>query len=89
MALREWKTLYESLKGKKYKITHTSILKEAKDNHQQRAVLGLILYHSSLEGKVDHDHIPYGIKETDEGVEIDPEKIPKEVMVKIYQMLSK
>lgn len=91
MSITEWKTLYESLKGKKFNISHASILKKATDKRQQSAVLGLILYHASLDEdtNVDRDHLPYGIKELEEGVQLDAEEIPIEVMVKINQMLSK
>jgi len=91
MSIVEWKTLYDSLKGKKFSTSHASVLKKALDKRQQSAVMGLILYHASIDEDtiVERDQLPYGIKEVEEGVQMEAEEIPVEVMVKINQMLSK
>jgi len=86
----EWKTLYESLAGKSYSSKNKTVLKKANDPRKQKAVLGLIMHHAYLEGETPSEsNLPYGIKKVPDGVEIDEEQIPREVMLKINQLLTK
>lgn len=87
------KTLYESLSGKKIpkSTSYDSVLEMANDELTQKAVLGLIFFYAGDHGiKVSMKSLPYGMKfSSPTKVFIIGDNIPKELMEKIYQLLTK
>jgi hypothetical protein len=86
----EWKTLYQSLSGKSYSSKNRTVLKKAVDARTQKAVLGLIMHHAQLQGEnPSESNLPYGMKKVAKGVELNEDQIPREVMLKINQLVTK
>lgn len=90
--MTDYRTLYESLKGKPYeKGEEETILSSAKNIDLQKAIFGLIIHHASLEGlEPKEDDLPYGITQTTSGFpKISGKKLPEELLRKINQLVSK
>lgn len=72
-------------------MNYDSVLELASDELTQSAVLGLILFYAGDQGiKVSMKTLPYGMKFSPPSkVSIIGDNIPKELMEKIYQLLTK